>query len=141
MKPKQAAGYHTLRFAGLFNLTIPMRCAFGIGASLINERQPFLTTTLQVKESKNGCTFGIQVTPRASRAEIAGLQEGMLRLKVTALPVEGAANEACIKLLAKELGLKKSQMEIFTGTKSRKKVVLVKDIEMEELTRKISHLK
>jgi hypothetical protein len=32
---QQAAGYHTLRFAGLFNLTIPMRCAFGIGVSLI----------------------------------------------------------------------------------------------------------
>jgi uncharacterized protein (TIGR00251 family) len=97
-----------------------------------------LTTSLHVKESKNGSTFSISVTPRASRAEIAGLQEGMLRLKVTALPVEGAANEACIKLLAKELGLKKSQMEIFAGTKSRKKAVLIKEISKAELEKKIA---
>lgn len=90
-----------------------------------------------IKESKNGLTFDIQVTPRASRAEIAGWQDEALKVKVTALPVEGAANDACIKLLSKELGLKKSQMEIFTGTKSRRKTVLVKDISRGELEEKI----
>lgn len=90
-----------------------------------------------IKESKNGLTFDIQVTPRASRAEIAGWQDEALKVKVTALPVEGAANDACIKLLSKELGLKKSQMEIFTGTKSRRKTVLVKDISREELEERI----
>ena len=90
-----------------------------------------------VKESKNGLTFDIQVTPRASRAEIAGVQDEALKVKVTALPVEGAANEACIKLLAKELGLKKSQLEIFAGGKSRRKTVIVKDILKVELEQKI----
>ena len=66
-----------------------------------------MTPKFSVKESKNGLTFDIQVTPRASRAEIVGVQDDALKVKVTALPVEGAANEACIKLLAKELGLKK----------------------------------
>ncbi|HUN54307.1 MAG TPA: DUF167 domain-containing protein, partial [Smithella sp.] len=65
-----------------------------------------------MKESKKGLTFDIQVIPHASRAEIAGEQDGALKMRVTAPPVEGAANEACIKLLASELGLKKSQMEI-----------------------------
>ncbi len=91
-----------------------------------------------VKESKNGLTFDIQVTPRASRAEIAGVQDEALKVKVTALPVEGAANEACIKLLAKELGLKKSQLEIFAGGKSRRKTVVVKDILKVELEKKIN---
>lgn len=90
-----------------------------------------------VKESKNGLTFDIQVTPRASRAEIAGVQDEALKVKVTALPVEGAANEACIKLLAKELGLKKSQLEIFAGGKSRRKTVVVKDMAKTELEQKI----
>jgi len=93
-----------------------------------------------VKESKKGCTFEIKVTPHASRAHIAGRQDNALKLKVTAMPVEGAANEACIKLLAKELGLKKSQMEIFTGQKSRKKAVMVKDITAAELQTKIDHV-
>ena len=96
-----------------------------------------MTATFCVKESKNGLTFDIQVTPRASRAGIAGVQEEALKVKVTALPVEGAANEACIKLLAKELGLKKSQMEIFAGTKSRRKTVMIKEITKAELEKRI----
>ena len=90
-----------------------------------------------MKESKNGLTFDILVTPHAARAEIAGVQDDALKVKVTALPVEGAANEACIKLLAKELGLKKSQMEIFVGGKSRRKTVCVKDMDKAELEKKI----
>lgn len=96
-----------------------------------------MAETFFVKESKNGLTFDIQVTPKASRAEIAGWQEEALKVKVTALPVEGAANDACIKLLAKELGLKKSQIYIFAGSKSRRKTVLVKDITRAELEEKI----
>lgn len=97
-----------------------------------------MTRTVSIKESKNGCTFDIQVTPRAKHAGIAGQQDQALKVKVTALPVEGAANEACIKLLAKELGLKKSQMGILTGHKSRRKTVLVQEITKDELEKKIS---
>ena len=97
-----------------------------------------MNNMISLKESKKGLTFDIQVIPHASRAEIAGVQEGAFKVKVTAPPVEGAANEACIKLLAKELGLKKSQMEISSGTKSRKKTVMIKDISKEELQIKIN---
>ena len=96
-----------------------------------------MSNILQLKESKHGLTFDIQVTPHASSAQVVGVQEGMLKIKVTALPVDGAANEACIKLLAKTFALKKSQMEIFAGTKSRKKTVMVKDISRAELEIKI----
>jgi uncharacterized protein (TIGR00251 family) len=95
---------------------------------------------VRLRESKKGLTFDIQVIPHASRAEIAGVQEGAFKIKVTAPPVEGAANEACIKLLAKELGLKKSQMEISSGAKSRKKTVLIKDISKAELETKINNI-
>ena len=95
---------------------------------------------INLKESKKGLTFDIQVIPHASRAEISGVQEGAFKLKVTAPPVEGAANKACIKLLAGELGLKKSQMEIFSGSKSRRKTVMVKNIVKVDLELKISNL-
>jgi hypothetical protein len=95
---------------------------------------------VRLRESKKGLTFDIQVIPHASRAEIAGVQEGAFKIKVTAPPVEGAANEACIKLLDKELGLKKSQMEISSGAKSRKKTVLIKDISKAELETKINNI-
>ena len=93
-----------------------------------------------LRESKKGLTFDIQVFPHASRAEIAGVQEGAFKVKVTAPPVEGAANEACIKLLADKLGLKKSQIKISSGAKSRKKTVMIKDISKEELQIKINNV-
>jgi uncharacterized protein (TIGR00251 family) len=99
-----------------------------------------LAGSFQIKEFKNGLTFQVQVIPRASHAQLVGVQEGLLKIKVTALPVEGAANEACIKLLAKTFALRKSQMEIFTGAKSRKKTVLVKDISRAELELKINNV-
>ena len=98
-----------------------------------------MNNLINLKESKKGLTFDIQVIPHASRAEIVGMQDGVLKIKVTAPPVEGAANEACIKLLAGELKLKKSQMEIFSGAKSRRKTVMVKDISKTELELKINN--
>jgi uncharacterized protein len=97
-----------------------------------------LSNMVNLKESKKGLTFDIQVIPNASRAEISCVQEGAFKLKVTAPPVEGAANEACIKLLAGELKLKKSQMEISSGAKSRRKTVMVKNINKMELELKIN---
>ena len=85
----------------------------------------------QIKEFKNGLTFEIQVIPRASRAEITGWQDGALKLK---------ANLACVKLLSKVLELRRSQLEILAGEKSRKKVVLVKDISKKDLEEKISNI-
>lgn len=99
-----------------------------------------MTNMFFLRESKKGLTFDIQVIPNASRAEITDVQEGAFKVKVTAPPVEGAANEACIKLLAKELGLKKSQMEISSGAKSRKKTVIIKDISKAELETKINNI-
>jgi uncharacterized protein (TIGR00251 family) len=98
-----------------------------------------LNNLINLKESKKGLTFDIQVIPHASRTEIVGMQDGVLKIKVTAPPVEGAANEACIKLLAGELKLKKSQMEIFSGAKSRRKTVMIKDISKTELELKINN--
>jgi hypothetical protein len=99
-----------------------------------------LTSTLLIRETKNGLSFDIHVNPHASRAEIAGIADGMLKVKVTAPPVEGAANEACIGLLSKKLGLKKSRMKISAGAKGRKKTIVVGDISKTELEQKIHQL-
>lgn len=99
-----------------------------------------MTDMVFLRESKKGLTFDIHVIPHASRVEIVGVRGGALKVKVTVPPVEGAANEACIKLLAKELGLKKSQLEIASGAKSRKKTIMVKDISKVELETKINNI-
>lgn len=97
-----------------------------------------LSRTIEVTESKKGVTFHILVSPNASRAEIVSVQDGALKVKVTAPPVEGAANEACIKLMARALGLRKSQMEIFSGAKSRSKTVLVRSLDKAQLEEKMN---
>ncbi len=96
-----------------------------------------MTEMLIIRETKNGLSFDIHVNPHASRAGIAGISGGMLKVKVTAPPVEGAANEACIALLAKKMGLKKSQMTISAGARGRKKTILVSDLSRTDLEQKI----
>lgn len=99
-----------------------------------------MTQTILIRETKNGLSFDIHVNPHASRADIAGISEGMLKVKVTAPPVEGAANEACIGLLSKKLGLRKSQMKISAGARGRKKTILVSEISKADLEQKIHKL-
>ena len=99
-----------------------------------------MTDTLLIRETKNGLSFDISVNPHASRAQIAGIAEGLLKVKVTAPPVEGAANDACIELLAKKLGLKKSRMKISAGARGRRKTILLDDISRTELEKKLRQL-
>lgn len=93
---------------------------------------------LSVRETKAGVVFQIKVTPRSSRCEIAGVQDGVLKLKITAPPVEGKANEECIRCLSEIIGVKRNQVTIISGHKSRIKTIAVKDVvsrTIEELAR------
>ncbi len=99
-----------------------------------------MTDQLLIRETKDGVSFDIHVNPHASKAEIAGIAGGLLKVKVTAPPVEGAANTACILLLSKKLGLKKSRMDIIAGDKGRKKTIRVRDISTADLEQKIHAL-
>jgi uncharacterized protein (TIGR00251 family) len=99
-----------------------------------------LTQTLLIREIKSGLSFDIRVNPHSSRAVIAEIADGVLKVKVTAPPVEGAANEAVIALLSKKLGLNKSRITISAGAKGRKKTILVGGITRAELERRINAL-
>ena len=69
--------------------------------------------------------FRVQVVPRASRSEIVGEHDGLLRVRIAAAPVEGAANQELIKVLAKTFRVSKSNVEIVSGKSSRVKQVTV----------------
>lgn len=89
---------------------------------------------IPIKETSNGVIFHIRVLPRSSRCELAGVQDDALKLKITAPPIEGQANEECIRFLAEKLGVSKAQVQITGGHKSKKKTIAVvgltgKDIE------------
>ncbi len=93
-----------------------------------------------IRETKDGLSFEIHVNPHASRAQIAGFADGVLKVKVTAPPVEGAANAACIALLAKKLGLRKSEIAIAAGERGRKKTIVVSGIDKALLEKKLREL-
>ena len=73
-----------------------------------------------------GFLLDVLVQPRASRARIGPIHEGRLKVAVTAPPVEGEANRAVVELLARSLGLARSQVEVVRGESSRRKTVRVR---------------
>ena len=79
----------------------------------------------------------VRVQPRASRSEVTNWQEGVLHLRLTAPPVEGAANAACREFLAEWLGIKRSQIELVSGEKSRDKRFRVSGLTDAEIEAKI----
>ena len=75
--------------------------------------------------------------PRAARTEIAGLRGAELRVRITAPPVDGAANDALIQFIAKALGLSRSDVILMTGERSRSKVVSARGISPEEAAHRL----
>lgn len=80
-------------------------------------------------------TLQIRVQPRASCSEITGWQEEALRVRLTAPPVEGAANKALIQFLADTLGVRKGDITLVSGDHSRNKCVRFESLTPEELRR------
>ncbi len=80
---------------------------------------------LRIRDEGGAVTFDVRVAPRASREAIIGLHDGALKVALTAPPVDGAANGALIALLAKQLGVAKSSVEIVRGATSKNKTVRI----------------
>jgi uncharacterized protein (TIGR00251 family) len=80
---------------------------------------------MQYNEKDGFVTFQVRVVPRASRSEVAGEHDGALRVRVTAPPVDGAANDEVVRTLARALGVSRSLVEIKSGHTSRVKQVRV----------------
>jgi uncharacterized protein (TIGR00251 family) len=88
---------------------------------------------LRVRRDEGAITFEVRVAPRASRNRIIGVQEGALKVALTAPPVDGAANEALRKLLAKKFGVSKSAVQIVRGERGRTKLLRVEGANDDEL--------
>ncbi len=69
--------------------------------------------------------FAVRLTPRAAVDRVDGVIDGVLRVRVGAPAVEGAANNALIRLIAEELGVPRSDVRIVAGAASRQKLVVV----------------
>jgi uncharacterized protein (TIGR00251 family) len=74
----------------------------------------------------------IRVIPRAGRSGFAGLREGALLVRLAAAPVDGAANDELIALLAKALKIPKRDITIVSGERSRSKRIRIAGVDREQ---------
>ena len=92
-------------------------------------------SALASRETADGVRFQVRLQPRASKNEIVGLQGTALKVRVTAPPVEGMANEALIELISSALRISRRNVCIVSGSASRTKLVEVKGISLEAVQR------
>ena len=88
---------------------------------------------VRISSTSSGVRFQVYVQPRASRSEIVGDHDGALRVRLTAPPVDNAANDELIALLAKALGARRRDIRIVAGATSRRKVVEVDGVGAEQV--------
>ena len=88
----------------------------------------------KITDAKGGAAFTVRVVPKASKTEIIGLMDdGALKVRLTAPPVEGKANEALIAFLADVLSVRRDQVEIVAGHGGREKLISVIGITPDEV--------
>lgn len=94
----------------------------------------------KLHDGKHGAALTVRVTPRASRTTFGGvLEDGTVRVRVSAPPLEGRANTALIKFLAKVLGVSRSRVEIVAGEKGLDKILSIIDMNAEQVEERIQN--
>jgi len=73
----------------------------------------------------DGIIIEVRVIPRSSKKEIAGVVDNVVKVKLTAPPVDGAANEQLIEVLSKQFNVKKSGIIILKGESSKRKTIKI----------------
>ena len=95
--------------------------------------QPGTTVSTYVRDCEKGVVLRVQVQPRASRDEVVGPHGDALKIRITAAPVEGAANKHLLKFLAKKLKIPQSQLSIQSGARSKNKSISIQGISATEV--------
>ncbi|MGE9294781.1 MAG: DUF167 domain-containing protein [Puniceicoccales bacterium] len=81
--------------------------------------------------------LAILVVPKASRSEIVGWQGDVLKIRIAAPPVDGAANAELVKFLSKQLGVAKRAITNLSGETGRRKMLEIEGLDEVELAKKI----
>ena len=95
---------------------------------------------IDLEKRGDGVVLPVKAHPGARRNEIRGVQNGMLRVSVTQAPEKGKANKAIVAFLAKELSLRKAQIELISGETSSQKRFLIVDVMVDEVCERLARL-
>jgi uncharacterized protein len=93
---------------------------------------------IRISETAAGVNFAVRVHPRAKKNAITGELGDALKLALTAPPIDGRANEACIEFFAKLFQVQRSSVSIASGESSRNKVIRVTGLSVEEVQARLS---
>jgi len=97
-------------------------------------------TRVRIDPSRKGALLSVRVQPRARREGIVGIHDGALKIALRAPPLEGAANTALLKRLAKTFEVPMKSLSITSGASGRKKRILFGGVSVEELRRWVDAL-
>ena len=91
----------------------------------------------EITDAKKGAAFAVRVITRAKKNEIVGWMGEAIKVRITAPPVEGKANEALVSFLAEKLGVRQRAVEIVAGEKSRNKMICVMGMSPDEVDERL----
>jgi hypothetical protein len=92
---------------------------------------------IPIHDTPAGATFQVKVHPRARKNAVTGVLDKALKLALTAPPIEGRANEACIEFIAKLLNVPRSSVTIAAGESSRQKLIRVAGVRAAQVEEKL----
>jgi uncharacterized protein len=92
---------------------------------------------IPIGQTAVGATFAVKIHPRAKKNAITGEVGNALKLALTAPPVDGKANDACVDFFAKLLKVARSSVTIAAGQSSRNKVIRVAGLSTEEVRKRL----
>ena len=91
-----------------------------------------------LRATNEGVLLAVRVVPRAARPGLAGIREDALLVRLSAAPVEGAANAELIEVLSDALGVPRRSISITVGERSRRKTVLIRGLSADEIASRIT---
>ena len=92
---------------------------------------------MTLKPTAKGLQLLVQVVPRASRVKVGPLAGERIKVSVTAPPVDGKANEAVVRAVAEALNLPRRHVVVVSGATSRRKTLLLTDVDEEQVRKKL----
>lgn len=84
--------------------------------------------SIQISEQEEAVIVNVRVIPRASKSEIVGIYDGALKIRISAPPVDGAANAEIVRFLSKTFGVSKSDVFILSGETSKNKRIKIENL-------------
>lgn len=97
-----------------------------------------MVRSYNLHDGKSGSALAVRITPRASRNEIHEiLDDGTVKIRITAPPVDGQANKAIIDFLSEILNVSKSKLEIVAGQTGKDKIIAIEGMNSKEVQAKV----